>query len=261
MRQYTRKIMLKSGLVSISFRSHSVSEIASAAAAAGLKSVEWGSDVHLPSNDKEARERIITLCQGLGIETPTYGSYFRLGATPCEEFANMLDTAEAIGARVVRVWGGTRYATSEDEEWPMLVSEARRISQMAKARGITVALECHRGTVTEHPDNALAFIRAVGSDSMRMYWQPNQYRSHSENMESARMLAPYVDCIHVFNWSGSTKLPLGEAKDEWVDYLTAFKSEYEKRDIPALLEFMPDGKIATLAREAEALKDIISMLR
>lgn len=252
--------MLNSGLVSISFRAHSATEIASAASAAGLKTIEWGSDVHLPPTDVDARERVIALCRELGISTPTYGSYFRIGTTPCEDFTAMLDTAEAIGAKVVRVWGGTRYTTESDEEWPLLVSEARRISALAEARGITVALECHRNTVTEYPENALAFIRAVGSDSLRMYWQPNQYRSCEENTESAKMLAPYIDCIHVFNWSGSARLPLRDAKDEWIEYLTAFKSEYERRDIPALLEFMPDGSIDTLSRETEALGEILSAL-
>ena len=39
------------GLVSISFRSKSVEEIALAARDAGLEAIEWGGDVHTPHGD------------------------------------------------------------------------------------------------------------------------------------------------------------------------------------------------------------------
>ena len=40
--------MYSSGLVSISFRSHTPDEILRAAAESGLTQIEWGSDVHAP---------------------------------------------------------------------------------------------------------------------------------------------------------------------------------------------------------------------
>ena len=58
--------------------------------------------------------------------------------------------------------------------------------------------------------------------------------------------------IHVFNWEGRNKFPLGEALDLWKRYLSFFDGSQK-----LLLEFMPDGKPESLGAEAEALKRII----
>ena len=55
--------------------------------------------------------------------------------------------------------------------------------------------------------------------------------------------------IHVFNWQGKAKYPLAAAADVWQRYLACFPEK-----IPLLLEFMPDGRIESLAAEAAALR-------
>ena len=84
-----------------------------------------------------------------------------------------------------------------------------------------------------------------------MYWQPSQYKSFDENIEYAKVIAPYTEHIHVFNWKGEEKFPLGEAVDIWKKYLECFSN-----DRTLLLEFMPDGKLETLNQETAALKEI-----
>ena len=92
----------------------------------------------------------------------------------------------------------------------------------------------------------------MDSQAFRMYWQPNQYRTEEENLNYAKLLAPYTVNIHVFNWKGKEKYPLREAKDIWRTYLTCFG------DNALLLEFMPDGRLETLETEAAALREIVT---
>ena len=67
------------GLVSISFRSNSVEEIAKAAQSAGLEAIEWGGDVHVPHGDIAAARRAAEISAKYGLKTVHYGSYYKIG--------------------------------------------------------------------------------------------------------------------------------------------------------------------------------------
>ena len=77
--------MYQTGLVSVSFRPLSPKEIIEATAAAGLKCIEWGSDVHAPCNDIERLQEIAKLQKESGISCSSYGTYFRIGTNAAEE--------------------------------------------------------------------------------------------------------------------------------------------------------------------------------
>ncbi|MBQ3847387.1 MAG: hypothetical protein II748_00855, partial [Clostridia bacterium] len=65
----------KAGLVSISFRKNTVSEIASAVTAAGLSYVEWGSDVHAKKDSTTSLFNIAEIQKKTGIKCSSYGTY------------------------------------------------------------------------------------------------------------------------------------------------------------------------------------------
>ena len=69
---------------------------------------------------------------------------------------------------------------------------------------------------------------------------------------NAKTIAPFAEHIHVFNWKGEAKLPLGDAVGEWQEYLEAFSTPRT-----LLLEFMPNGTLDELETETLALKKII----
>ena len=77
------------------------------------------------------------------------------------------------------------------------------------------------------------------------------------NIASIRALAPYVEVIHAFNWDKDGKYPLALDANTWLDYLEEFSNISGERDIPVLLEFMPDGEISSLTTEAESLRHIL----
>ena len=122
---------------------------------------------------------------------------------------------------------------------------------LAEREGVTLSMECHKNTFTEHPGDALALMEAVGSPRFRMYWQPFQWQEEAEHLAYARALAPYVTHLHVFHWRGTGRYPLAEAVPAWRSYLDAVGGERT-----LLLEFMPDDALATLPTEAEALRRI-----
>jgi sugar phosphate isomerase/epimerase len=251
--------MFKSGVVSVSFRPNSVEEIIKAAKEAELSYVEWGSDVHCTAGDVELAKKIKSASEENGLKTYSYGSYFRVGVTPNEEFYKYLDSAKALGSDIIRIWGYKRdIPECKGGEWDALVSDAKAICKMAEPYGIKICLECHNGSITENYKTALAFLKAVDHPLFRMYWQPNQLKSLEYNLEAASALSEYIECIHTFHFIDNEKAPLEMGVFDWKQYLAIIKEKTENRDIPMLLEFMPDDKIETLKREAKTLNSIIA---
>lgn len=244
--------MYKLGLVSISFRNIDVEAIIKYAKDAGLSCIEWGSDVHAPNDDVKKLDKIVELQNRYGIKCCSYGTYFRLGKNDITQLQSYIDAAKALGTDILRLWCGDK--NSEDytsEEKTALFEECKAAADIAKKNGVVLCMECHNNTYTNTKEAAFELMHAVNSEHFRMYWQPNQFRSEAENTEYAKLISPYTENIHVFNWKGDEKFPLCEAKEVWRKYLTCFKSNKT-----LLLEFMPDGKIESLKKEAATLKEI-----
>lgn len=241
------------GLVSISFRGHSPEEIVMAAKEAGLSCIEWGSDVHAPCREKERLLRLAALQKEIGIVASSYGTYFRLGETPLSELPFYIEAAKILGTDILRLWCGSKSgADMKEEEKEALFAACREAAQVAEREGVVLCTECHRATFTERVEDTLSLMKAVNSPSFKTYFQPFQFQSEEYNVFMAEALAPYVKCVHVFNWQGSERYPLKEGSAAWRRYLSAIG-----RPIPLLLEFMPDDRLETLSQEAQALREII----
>jgi len=239
----------KFGLVSVSFRQHAPEEILSAMQEAELTCIEWGSDVHCPP---EKAEEIALLQSRYGIQCCAYGTYFRLGETPLEELPGYIAAAKTLGTDVLRLWCGDKNSQDyRSGEKQALFSACRKAAEIAEQGGVTLCMECHSNTYTNTKEAALALMQTVNSRHFRMYWQPDSYRTEAENMAYAKLLSPYTENIHVFNWKEDKKYPLRQAKDIWQTYLNCFE-----QGKTLLLEFMPDDKIESLKGEAAALKEI-----
>ena len=245
--------MYKTGLVSISFRANDVTELIGEVKSVELDCIEWGSDVHAPYDDIANLEKIVKLQKEYGIKCSSYGTYFKVGTTPIGELESYIKAAKILGTNVLRIWCGDKdsenYSESEKEK---LFEECKKLSEIAEQNGVVLCLECHGWTYTNRLSSALEVMEAVDSNSFKMYWQPNQFRTYEENLEYAEKIAKYTVNIHVFNWDGEDKFPLIEAVDVWREYLKKFSGNEN-----LLLEFMPDGKPESLMTEYEALKEIV----
>ena len=237
------------GLVSVSFRGHSPEEILEAMKTCGLTCIEWGSDVHCPP---EKAAEIAKLQKAYGIDCCSYGTYFKLGTTPMPELQSYLDAAKTLGTSIVRLWCGDKNSEiyTEDEK-NILFALCKEAAAIAQRNDVILCMECHNNTYTNRKEGALELMQAVDSPHFRMYWQPNQYRTEEENLAYARLMSPYTEHLHVFNWKGKERYPLWDARELWKQYLSCFVGEKT-----LLLEFMPDNDINTLPEEAKALQEI-----
>ena len=249
------RIMIKHsiGLVSVSFRKHSPKEILEAMKRTNLSCIEWGSDVHAPCNDEKKLHELAKLQKEYGIYCCSYGTYLRLGTDKLECLEEYAKAASILGTKILRIWCGdkSRQQYSEDERHKLL-KDAKKASEIAQKHDITLCMECHNNTYTETLDGAVELMEYVGSPNFQMYWQPNQFKDFAANAEYAKRISPYVKNVHVFNWLGNDKYPLCEAVETWKKYLACFD---EPKTL--LLEFMPDGRIESLEKEAKAL-DVIT---
>ena len=101
----------------------------------------------------------------------------------------------------------------------------------------------------------MAMMEAAGSAHFKLYWQPNQYKTEAENRQYIQALQPWLTHVHVFQWAGPEKYPLEEGHAIWKQYLNLLGGPRK-----LLFEFMPDGKLETLSKEADALRAIIEDL-
>lgn len=244
--------MNKIGIVSISFRKHSKEEIAARAKDAGLDSIEWGGDVHVPHGDEKEAENAVKITHGYGLEVAEYGSYYIIGQSDESLFDKVLDSADILGTKLIRVWPGMNKPsdTFTSEEYEKYVSDAKRICNLAEKRGVTVALECHPNSLTDEYHTTLKFLSDVGCANLKMMWQPNQHRPLEYNVDSINALFEYIVAVHVFSWERKARLPLRAKESDWKKYIEILS----KKQLNYMLEFMHDDNIDTLKETAEVLK-------
>ena len=248
--------MFTLGLVSITFRKHTPEEILDACVKCGLSAIEWGSDVHVPVGDLARAAEVRAMSEKAGVRIAAYGSYYKLGEPDNDEkrMRAYLESAKALGAPMIRIWGGKK---ASDQflraDRAAFVSELKTFTSLAKTYGITLALECHRDTITDEYHNTFALLKEVGADNLTSFWQPLQSRTESYNLDSAAAHAPFVRHIHVFHWDTDEWYPLGEGHDIWCKYLAPFKGT----NTDLMLEFMHDNRMESLASTVEALRAIV----
>ena len=102
--------MLLPGLVSITYRRLAAEAVVRLAADAGIQGMEWGGDVHARPGDLAQAQTLGTWTRDAGMTVCAYGSYARMrtAAEGEPDHEAVLDTAEALGTRLIRVWAGAQ---------------------------------------------------------------------------------------------------------------------------------------------------------
>lgn len=228
------------GLVSVTFRHLGVAEVVALACRAGLRAVEWGGDVHVPSPRAayEARAR----CADAGLAVAAYGSYYRGGPG----FGDVLRTAVALGAPRIRVWAGAHGSADADRN--AVVADLAHAVALAAGEGIEICLEYHAGTLTDTLESTVDLLDAV--PGVRPYWQPPVGERIAGALAAVEVLRPVT--AHVFAWDDAgERLPLAAGEPLWRPVLDAL------RGLPgtchALLEFVRDDDPAAFAEDAATL--------
>jgi len=250
--------MIRSGLVSITFRKHSPVAIVALAARARLDAIEWGGDVHVPHGDVGQARAVRRMTEDAGLQVSAYGSYYRVGHDePCP-FGGVLDTAVALGAPLIRVWAGKQGSDAADDAYrARVIEDSRQIADLAAGAGLDVAYEFHGSTLTDTGASARALLEAVAHPHMATYWQPPVVATVEQGLETLDAILPWLRNVRVFAWrrsesgQGTTRLPLGEGEAAWMRYLPVIAST--GRECFAELEFVQDDAPESLVRDAVTL--------
>lgn len=248
------------GLVSITFRSLSAGEIIDLCRRAGLESIEWGGDVHVPHGEVKTARAVGQQTREAGLAVAAYGSYYRVGASEQDglSFQSVLDSARALQAPCIRVWPGNRGSAEADaafRKW--VVEELRRISSMSEATGIKVVLEYHGGTLTDTDASAHQLLQEVDHPNCRTLWQPPNGQAFEDSLRGLINILPWLENVHAFHWwpTNKDRHPLVEGEDRWSEYLKVASDC--GHPFHALLEFVCNNEPDQLIEDAATLRSWI----
>lgn len=249
--------MLTPGLVSVTFRLLTKENICDRMEKCGLTAIEWGGDVHVPSDSPQDIADACSLSSAHGIRTVAYGSYWRAEEGSLDRFRQDVGCARALGAKTIRVWAGAKGSGDcTPQERSTVVKSLQDACAIAQNSGLTVSLECHGGTLTDDCDSSLRLVDEVAHDSLRLYWQPNQYRDFAYNVNTLRRTLPYVTNVHVFSWEGAKRYPLATHETMWRQYIDVLASSgtVGQQAHNLLLEFMPGDQPEQLCIDSAVLR-------
>ncbi|MHB9139303.1 MAG: sugar phosphate isomerase/epimerase family protein [Victivallaceae bacterium] len=248
--------MLKTGLVSISFRKFLPAKIVQMCAKAGLDGIEWGGDIHVPHGDTQLAAAIRKITLDAGLEIPAYGSYYRAGVSEQSglSFAAVLASAVELKTPTIRVWCG-KYGSAEIDEAgrSQVVKDLYRISEMSEKEGITVSLEFHGGTLTYTNESTVELMRELDGSNVKFYWQPPVAKPFEYCCEGLSAVLPRLTNIHVFHWVPE-KRPLAEGIPQWEKYLEIAAADGKERY--AMLEFVLRDSEEQFYDDAATLKQL-----
>jgi 3-dehydroshikimate dehydratase len=235
------------GLCSVTFRDLDVTTVARHAAHCDLRAIEWGGDVHVPPGDTTAARTARAVCEDLGIDVASYGSYIAAGRDDVDAARVALDTAVELGAPNVRVWAeGARAA-----------ADLVRLCEEARVRELALSLEYHPGTRTATAASTLELLEAAGRPELHTYWQPDPAAAPLDALAALSAVLPHVSHLHVFWWrSDYTRLPLADGAELWPDALRLAAD----RPRIAFLEFVRADAPSQLQADAATLRQWITDL-
>ena len=244
--------MIIPGLVSVSFRQKTPLDICRLCQQANLAAIEWGGDVHVPPDAGNADEiRRMTADHGLTVSS--YGSYYRV-TQPIDKLRACLDTAQALGTDIIRIWCGVKGSKDAETERPMIVDSLLACAEEARTRGLTLALEYHGNTLTDDRTSVQRLLKETSSvsDCLKFYWQPRFDWSMDECLASLDDVRPRLSHLHVFTWQyegrKAVRLPLADGERLWTQTLSSLPEGHY-----ALMEFVQDDSAEALLRDAATL--------
>ncbi len=160
--------MIKSGLVSITFRKLSPKQIVDLVAQSDLDAIEWGGDVHAPHGDVARACEVRQMTLDAGLTVAAYGSYYRVGLGEPVPFERVVGRPAAPGPPLIRAWAGRQGTdNARDGIWDRVIEAARAIADLAQQAGIVVAYEFHGNTLTDTNESTWKLLRVVAHDNVK----------------------------------------------------------------------------------------------
>ena len=227
----------------------------------GFKKVDlWGKMPHFSADPAECdHEALESLATELGVKIANIGSYpgaefasdsdaARMKAM--EEMKATIDIAAKLGARSIRVRPGTGEDASIIDR---LVPSFQQSAEYAKAKGIYLGMENHKGSLAGLPDACVELCEKVGSEYFGILYEPcNLLHGGVDYKGVFDRFAPWITHVHVKDGRSEdgkfvrTHLGDGEVDIGWVvenleriGYEGDYALEYEICDIEPIESGLP----------------------
>jgi len=251
--------MLYTGLCSITFRNLSISEVIELSKRAGLDGIEWGGDVHVPPGNLSLAASVRAETEAAGLCVCSYGSYYRATSEDVP-FSDVLESAVALGAPVIRIWAGNKSsadATQEDRD--DFAEHIRRAVIASREFDITIALEYHGGTLTDTQESAHRLLKEVGLTDLKLYWQPRTGGDLDKDIVELNASLHHLSHVHCFHWGKAgwnDRKSLLDGVSAWKAYLDIIRQVEGDRYV--LFEFMKDDSPQQLIEDAQVLCSLLA---
>ena len=248
-------------MVSVTFRKLPPERIIALTVESGLKSIEWGGDVHVPPGDLARAGQIRALCRQVGLIISAYGSYYRVGLSEKNgaSFSSVLKTAEELGTDTIRVWAGNLGSADAPPGFRQsVINDLKRICDLAGQAGLTISLEFHGGTLTDTAESTAALIADTATPNLTTYWQPSNGMPTDECLAGLRIVLPHLQNMHIFHWWPDDKhrLALSDGVDRWRQYLKLAAESGRTRYVS--LEFVRGDDLQQFHEDAKTLHLLLS---
>lgn len=255
--------MIRPGLISVTFRQLSAGEVVDLASQAGLDGIEWGGDVHVPHGNIQIARQVRRMTEDAGLQVTSYGSYYHAGQSQGAgpSFESVLETATTLGSPMIRVWAGSRRSIDADKQyWDRVISDTRRIADIAGAAGVGISYEFHEDTLADTGKSTQRLLKEVAHDNVTACWQPIPEISVEENLKALEVVLPGLSNVHIFHWRpiSRQRCLLSAGLDDWRQYLKKVAST--GRDHFALIEFVKEDAPDNFLTDAQTLKQLLSEL-
>jgi sugar phosphate isomerase/epimerase len=184
---------------------------------AGFDALEvWQNHVAaLPADQVPA---LADLGRKLGVQFPITGAYPVLDFEGREREAELKRMEELfrragmLGSRVVKIFGG-RVASQDVTglQWHRSIEFVREMLKASADSKLTLTAETHSKTLADEADAALRFIETVGSDRLKICWQPYGMRDTEKTIGDFDRLAKHVIHVHLIGRKGPDYASLEES--------------------------------------------------
>lgn len=249
--------MLVSGMTSVTFRKHSIAEVVALCKAARLNGIEWGGDVHVPSENPAAADEAKKRCFDEGLKIYSYGSYY--SPTKFEDFEGAFErtaeTCRRLGCATVRIWAGEKWRhEATNAEYIEFIERMQRVGEIAEKYALTVCFEHHQNTLSDGAAHTDRLLRDIGIEHVKTYWQPICPRVE-DNLKCLELLRQRIVNVHVYHWTGWDRHLLQTGRDDWRRYVSMLAGE--SREIPCLLEFALGDEERNFFADAACLRELL----
>jgi sugar phosphate isomerase/epimerase len=207
------------GLCSITFRALDTDAVIDVAVRAGVQGIEWGADVHAPPGGDAGVTALGARTRDAGLSVVSYGSYLGMARSTDDQVEAVLDSAEALGAPMVRIWAELGVTPdSPADERRRVTEHTEALVERIAARRFTATLEFHPGTLTETAWSTNDLLEAIGRTELRTHWQPDPSLVPETALDELAAVAPRLGHLHVFAWGPAgidDRRPLADGVALW----------------------------------------------